>query len=193
LLAPRPSDKPDGDYGAYLTYPEMQAKIAGWARTHPDLVQVSSLGKTFEGRDIPLVRLSAVPATAPDSVPEVLLLSGIHPREQQPQIGIAALVDEFLAGYKTDAVLTKLLQERVVWIVPVFNVDGKVYDMQHGNGRTRGRTGARTGTQTRTARRSVSISIVTGVSGGAAVTPSTPPGTPRLWTVNLISTRDPRR
>jgi hypothetical protein len=138
LLAPILADKPDGDYGPYLTYAEMQGKIADWARTHPELVQVSSLGKTFEGRDIPLVRLSAVPVNGPDSVPEVLFLSGIHPREQQPQIGIAALVDEFLASYGKDASLTKLLKERVIWIVPVFNVDGKVYDMQHGDGKTRG-------------------------------------------------------
>lgn len=140
ILAPRPADKPDGDYGPYITYAEMQAKIADWAKTYPNLIQVSSLGRTFEGRDIPLMRLSAVPSDSPDaaSVPEVLLLSGIHPREQQPQIGIAALVDELLAGYSKDAALTKLLRERVIWIVPVFNVDGKIYDMQHGNGTTRG-------------------------------------------------------
>ena len=137
ILAPRPADKPDGDYGPYITYAEMQAKIADWAKAHRELIQVSSLGKTFEGRDIPLVRLSAAPADSA-SVPEVLLLSGIHPREQQPQIGIAALVDELITGYSKDAALTKLLKERVIWIVPVFNVDGKIYDMQHGNGTTRG-------------------------------------------------------
>jgi hypothetical protein len=53
-------------------------------------------------------------------------------------LGIAAFVNEFLAGYKKDEALTKLLRERVIWIVPVFNVDGKVYDMQHGDGKTRG-------------------------------------------------------
>lgn len=138
FLAPNPADKPNGDYGPYLTYAEMESKIADWARTHPELVQVSSLGKTFEGRDIPLVRLSAAPAGVSDSVPEILLLSGIHPREQQPQIGIAALVDELLSAYDKDTALTKLLRERVIWIVPVFNVDGKIYDMQHGNGTTHG-------------------------------------------------------
>jgi hypothetical protein len=116
----------------------MQSRIVDWSRAHPDLVQVSSLGKTFEGRDIPLVRLSAVPADSPDSVPEILLLSGIHPREQQPQMGIAAFADEILASFTKDEALTKLLRERVIWIVPVFNVDGKVYDMQHGDGKTRG-------------------------------------------------------
>lgn len=136
LLTPRPQDAPNGSYGAYLTYPEIQAKISGWLHSHPSLVQVRSLGKTVEGRDIPLVRLSAAPANA--GVPEVLLLAGIHPREQQPPIAMAHLVDELLAGYNRDPALTRLLKERVIWVVPMFNVDGKVYDMQHGNGTTRG-------------------------------------------------------
>ncbi|MBC8103494.1 MAG: hypothetical protein H7Z41_13025 [Cytophagales bacterium] len=134
ILAPRTSDVANGDYGPYLTYQEMQVKIADWVRLYPQTIQVSSLGKTFEGRDIPLLRLSAAPGDAP----EVLLLSGIHPREQQPQIGVAALVDDLLTSYRKDAALTKLLRERVIWIVPVLNVDGKVYDMQHGDGKARG-------------------------------------------------------
>jgi len=136
LLVPRPQDAPNGGYGPYLTYPEIQAKVAGWRHAHPTLVQVRSLGKTFEGRDIPLVRLSAASASA--NAPEVLLVAGIHPREQQPPIALTHLVDELLAGYGKDPALTRLLKERVVWVVPLFNVDGKIYDMQHGNGTTRG-------------------------------------------------------
>jgi hypothetical protein len=136
ILAPAPADAPSGDYGPYLTYAEMQAKVAGWARDYPGLVRVSSLGKTVEGRDIPLVRLSA--AKESDNRPEVLLLSGIHPREQQPQMGVAALGDELLAAYGKDDKLTRLLRERVVWVVPVFNVDGKIHDMKHGDGKARG-------------------------------------------------------
>lgn len=128
-----PSDTANGDYGAYLTWPEMKEKIAAWARQYPKLVHVGLLGKTLEGRDIPLLRLSDSPTVS--DKPEVLLLAGIHPREQQPQVAIAHLIDELLAGYGKDAKITKLLTERQIWIVPVFNVDGKVYDMRNGNGK----------------------------------------------------------
>ena len=130
-------DTPNGDYGGFYTWPEMQAKIAGWKKAHPNLVHQTSLGRTLEGRDIPLLKLSDNAAVDEDE-PEVLLLSGIHPREQQPQSCIARLVDDLLGGYGKDARITRLVDEREIWIVPVFNVDGKVYDMKKGNGKDQG-------------------------------------------------------
>jgi hypothetical protein len=67
-----------------------------------------------------------------------MILSGIHPREQQPVIAVTRLVDKLLAGYSKDASLTKLVDERAIYIVPIFNVDGKVYDLKNGNGTSRG-------------------------------------------------------
>jgi carboxypeptidase T len=116
---------------------EIQEKIAEWRKAHPDLVHQTSLGRTLEGRDIPLLRISDNAGTDEDE-PEVLLLSGIHPREQQPQICIVRLVDDLLNGYGKDPRLTRLVNEREIWIVPVFNVDGKVYDMRNGNGADKG-------------------------------------------------------
>ena len=139
-LTPRPEDAPNGAYTGYLTYPEIEAKIASWKQNYPGLVEVRSLGKTYEGRDIPLVRLSAVSDAAADaaSTPEVFFLGGIHPREQQPPIGLTHLGDKLLSGYGADPKMTHLLKDRVIWMVPMFNVDGKVYDLAHGNGTTRG-------------------------------------------------------
>lgn len=130
-------DAPNGDYGGFYTWPEMQAKIAALKKAHPTLVYETTLGKTREGRDIPLLKLSDNAAVDEDE-PEVLLLGGIHPREQQPQIVIARLMDDLLGGYGRDPRLTKLIDEREIWIVPIFNVDGKVYDMRHGNGTDKG-------------------------------------------------------
>lgn len=129
-------DAANGLYPGYLTWPEVKAEIVRWSADYPRLVTVSSLGKTYEGRDIPVVRLSAAPGGS--DTPEVMILSGIHPREQQPVIAVSHLIDKLLAGYGKDPYLTRLLDQRVIYIVPIFNVDGKVYDMQHGNGTTRG-------------------------------------------------------
>lgn len=133
LTANPPTEKANGDYGGYFTMDEMRAKIAGWKTAHPGLVQVSSLGRTLEGRDIPLLRVGKR-----GDAPEILLLVGIHPREQQPQVCLVRLLDEMLGGYNKDPRLTKILDTRTLWIVPVFNVDGKVYDMAHGNGSNKG-------------------------------------------------------
>jgi hypothetical protein len=130
-------DTPNGDYGGYYTWTEIKAKIAEWRTKYPNLVQEGVLGKTYEGRDIPLLRLSD-DAAVNESEPEVLLMAGIHPREQQPQVCIVRLIDEMLAGYGRDERMTRLLKERQIWVIPVLNVDGKVYDMKHGNGKNKG-------------------------------------------------------
>jgi predicted deacylase len=137
LAAPQAAD-PDaanGPYPGFITWQAMKSKISGWARRYPKLVTVSVLGKTALGRDIPLLRLGS--GKKPNA-PEVLLIGGVHPREQSPLNALASLTEEMLSKYGTDARFTALLDERTVWLIPVLNVDGKVHDFAHGNGTTRG-------------------------------------------------------
>lgn len=130
-------DTANGDYGGYYTWPEMKTKMAEWTAKYPRLVHTTTLGRTLEGREIPLLRLSDRSSVAEGDI-EVLLMAGIHPREQQPQVCLVRLIDELLAGYDKDPRLTRLLKERQIWVVPILNVDGKIHDMKAGDGRSRG-------------------------------------------------------
>jgi hypothetical protein len=136
-LAFRQDDAPNGDYGGFYTWPEIAARLAELERRHPERLSRASLGKTWEGRDIPLLKVSDHAARDEDE-PEILLMAGIHPREQQPQICLMNLLEELLDGYGKDERLTRLVDGREIWILPVLNVDGKVYDMKNGNGRDKG-------------------------------------------------------
>ncbi|MBC7808135.1 MAG: hypothetical protein H7145_18550 [Akkermansiaceae bacterium] len=111
----------------YPRYTEMQAKIKEWKRRYPTLVHETTLGKTAEGRTIPLLRLGDDAAPDPKK-PGVLLVAGIHPRESQPPVCLLWLADELLSGYGKDARITRLMRERQIYLVPVLNVDGKIYD-----------------------------------------------------------------
>ena len=130
-------DVPNGDYGAYNTWPEMLEKFEGLKKKHPDLIWRTSIGKTLEGRDIPAFRISDH-ADRDEDEPELLLQAGIHPREQPPQVLLPRLLEEMFDRYGSDPRITKLIDEREIWVIPVFNVDGKVYDMKHGNGTDHG-------------------------------------------------------
>ncbi|MBC8134912.1 MAG: hypothetical protein H8F28_03380 [Fibrella sp.] len=111
----------------YPRYTEMQAKIKEWKRRYPTLIHETVLGKTVEGRSIPLLRLSD--DAAPDAKePGVLMVAGIHPRESQPPVCLLWLADELLSGYGKDERVTRLLRERQIYLVPVLNVDGKIFD-----------------------------------------------------------------
>jgi hypothetical protein len=137
LTGPDADIAANGDYGEYYTWPELRAKIDGWKAAHPTLIHESTLGRTVENRRIPLLKISDNAANDEDE-PEILLLVGVHPREQAPTIAIVRLIDDLLNGQGKDARLTRLVKEREIWIVPMLNVDGKIYDMRHGDGRTKG-------------------------------------------------------
>src|SRR5688500_110510 len=48
----------------YLDYSELTGQLQQWANKHPDFVRLSSIGKTAEGRDIPLLTIGRDPAEA---------------------------------------------------------------------------------------------------------------------------------
>lgn len=101
-----------------LTFSQIEQHLAAWKQKYPELIELSTLpGKTREGRTIPLVRIGK------PGQPEVMWLSGIHPREQQPAYCTLRFLDEELAaGWKNG---------RCLWFVPMFNVDGKLWEEGH--------------------------------------------------------------
>jgi gamma-glutamyltranspeptidase / glutathione hydrolase len=133
-----PGDEPNGPYPGYWSWPDIVLQLHQYERDYPDLVRVQSIGRSWEGRDILVVRITKDPHTDDASKPEVLFLSGIHPREQAPQISVMRFMDELITGYGSDERITRLLDTRDLWVIPVYNVDGKVYDFKFGNGQTRG-------------------------------------------------------
>ncbi|RYG56067.1 hypothetical protein EON80_29800, partial [bacterium] len=133
----RPQDLPNGDYGGFYTWPELVGKVDRWVKDYPQIVSVQKLGTTIEGRAIPLLKISNNPKIDQEK-PQLLYLVGIHPREQAPMIAIVNFVDELLKGYGKNSEITNLIDHREIWVVPMLNVDGKVFDFLQGNTTNRG-------------------------------------------------------
>ncbi|MEX2530578.1 MAG: M14 family zinc carboxypeptidase [Gemmatimonadota bacterium] len=115
----------------YWSWDEVRAQLQSYRSSRPYLVHVESIGESWEGRDIPAVRIASPRALEDLDAPEILFMAGIHPREQAPQVALMEFLDELVSGYGADERITRLLDTRRVWFIPVLNVDGKVHDVDH--------------------------------------------------------------
>ena len=112
----------------YHTYPEMVAEIKATRDAHPDLVAISSIGKSYKGRDIWVAKVSDnVAVDEPE--PEVMLDSLHHAREHLSLEQNLAVLRWLTEGYGSDERITHIVNVREVWIVFAVNPDGAEYDL----------------------------------------------------------------
>ncbi|USN99219.1 MAG: M14 family metallopeptidase [Phycisphaeraceae bacterium] len=89
------------------------------------LIHLSTLGQTFEHRDIPLAIIADPPVTSPDEVGDrlaVLLFGSIHAGEICGTEALQMLARDLIDAREAGA--DKLLDKLVVCLVPVYNADG---------------------------------------------------------------------
>jgi hypothetical protein len=107
----------------------MVAEIRAVAADHPDIVRLDSIGTTWHGRTIHLVEISDRPGVD-EGEPEVLFDALHHAREHlTPEMALSIihlLSDGHASG---DARITRLVESRRIWIVPMLNPDGLRYDL----------------------------------------------------------------
>jgi carboxypeptidase T len=122
-----PADFPSYDAG-YHTYAEMVTEIKAAQTAHPDIVQVRSIGKSYQGRDIWVAKVSDNVATD-ENEPEVMFDSMTHAREHLSLEQDLALLRWLTDGYGTDSRITNIVNTREIWIVFMVNPDGAEYDL----------------------------------------------------------------
>ena len=130
-LAVTPLDFPLAD-SAYHNYAEMVAAIEQTAAAYPDIVRVSTVGHSLEGRDILAVKISDEPAMEDPAEPAVLFMSLHHAREHLTVEMALEVIRLFTEGYGHDPALTNLVNTREIWVLPNINPDGGEYDIATG-------------------------------------------------------------
>jgi len=90
----------------------------------PDVIRVTSFGRTAEGRPLPLVIVSSDGAFTPAAAnatgkPILLLQSGIHAGEIDGKAATLMLLREIARGHRPD-----LAEAAVTLFVPIYNLDG---------------------------------------------------------------------
>ncbi|HEY7596227.1 MAG TPA: M14 family metallopeptidase [Actinophytocola sp.] len=124
------NDFPAGDEG-YHTYDEMKAEVQQATTDHAAITQLSSVGQSFEGRDIPVLKISDNAATDEDE-PEVLFTCNMHAREHLTTEMCLHIIQRFTDGYGTDQNVTNMVDNREIFVVPSLNPDGSEFDISGG-------------------------------------------------------------
>jgi murein tripeptide amidase MpaA len=117
------------DFNHYFTNEELTQLIAEWAATYPDLIQVSSIGISHEGRPIHLFTLTNRATGADMQKPAIWLDANIHATEITGTTSALYIAYHLLSGYGTDQQITRQLDTNVYYIVPRVNPDGAEWAM----------------------------------------------------------------
>ncbi len=125
--------KPLPQAEAYHTYDETVSEMQQLASARPDLVAMSSLGKTAEGRDIWALKISSNAAGDTSNKPGVVFTGVHHAREWMSLEVPLHLAQTLVNNYDSDAATKNRVDNAEIWVIPVVNPDGYEYSRTEDN------------------------------------------------------------
>jgi hypothetical protein len=114
---------------AYHTPAEVRSELRRVARAHPDLVRLSTVGRSSQGQPIMMAKVSDHPEVD-EAEPEVFVNARIHAREHITTEQALALLDWLVDGYATSSRIRDIVDDTEVFIVPDLNPDGARFDLK---------------------------------------------------------------
>jgi len=128
-------------FDTYLDYAAMTAHLQALAAAHPTFAKLTSVAKSFQGRDVWLMEITN-PATGPaHEKPGYYIDAQIHAEEHATSATALYAIWHLLENYGTDPQVTRLVDEQAFYILPRINPDGAELALQPpyynwcGNGR----------------------------------------------------------
>ena len=112
----------------YHTYAEMVAEIKAAESAYPSLVDVFTIGKSYEGRYLWAAKISDR-VGSDEAEPEILFDSLHHAREHFTLEHALYLLRELTTKHGSDATVTRLVNYREIYIIFALNPDGAEYDL----------------------------------------------------------------
>lgn len=111
-------------YDAYYRYEELRRLLHDFQTEHPDLVQVSSIGKSHEGRDIFLVTVTDAATGPAKDKPAFWCDGNIHASELSASTAVLTILAKAVSDHR------ELLATRALYLVPRLNPDGAEWAME---------------------------------------------------------------
>ncbi len=118
------------DFLHYHTYDEVTAFMRQWAAAYPNLVDLYSVGKSFEGRDIWQITITNKATGKDTDKPAMFIEGNRHSGEVTAAEAALWFAWHILSGYGQDAALTKLVDTKAIYVRVKNNPDGSEMYLQ---------------------------------------------------------------
>ena len=110
--------------GLYHTYAEMTVLLQSLAENHSDIMSLVSLGTTFEGRDLWMVKLSDNVNQEEDE-PGVLFMGAHHGNEKPSYEVLIYFIEFMIENYENNTNdVREVINKTQIFILPMVNPDG---------------------------------------------------------------------
>jgi murein tripeptide amidase MpaA len=111
-------------FDQFYRHAELTRLLQDYASAMPRLVELRSIGKSHEGRDIWLLAITNTQTGADTDKPAFWVDGNIHAAELTACTACLYWLHQLVQGYDSDASVRQLLDTRVVYMVPRLNPDG---------------------------------------------------------------------
>jgi murein tripeptide amidase MpaA len=115
---------PEVKFNRFYRYDELTRILKAYAKDHPNLIRLESIGKSHEGRDVWLVTVTNFKSGSDTEKPAFWVDGNIHATEVTASAAALYLINTLVNKYGQDEKIKTALDTRVFYIVPRVNPDG---------------------------------------------------------------------
>jgi len=120
------------DFNHYFTNDEIELLLKNWETTYPNLVKITPIGSSHEGRPIWLLTITNQATGIADEKPAFWIDGNIHATELTGATAALYVANALLSGYTQNEHpehnrITRLLDTSAYYILPRVNPDGAAW------------------------------------------------------------------
>ena len=108
----------DVQWADYMDYKEMTNSLKNWTSNNPKLTSLSSIGKSYEGRELWLVTVTNSEKGASEDKPALYVQGGIDSDEIISTQSAMYLLNKLLTKYGIDENITRLVDNYTLYLLP---------------------------------------------------------------------------
>jgi hypothetical protein len=114
----------DGPDERYLNHDQLTRAVQGLVGSHPNLASVTSFARTDQGRDVWLLTIGNGSTGDLEERPALLIVANLEANHLVGSSTALVTAEYLLTRYGQDDEVTRLLDERTVYVLPRMNPDG---------------------------------------------------------------------